>query len=289
MAYRIDLKQTMGESLRRIALEQIQDALADADNRDLDAAVHQVRMHCKKLRGLLRLVRPSFDQFAQENADFRDTARLLACSRDAAVRLETFDALIADRELEPADYQPLRQLLERQRDEALHVQFATRALLDQAAARLRAARQRVEHWQLNAEGFDAVHGGLTRTYRRARSGMSVALEEPSVETLHEWRKWVKYHWYHSRLLRPLWRRHMDHRRAAARDLGECLGQDRDLALLAEHLISLSEAESYELLLKHIDRRRGQLRRKSRRLGKLLFEEKPAVFVGRLQQRWERAG
>ncbi len=287
MAYRIDLKQTMDESLRRIAQEQIQDALADADSRDLDSAVHQVRMHCKKMRGLLHLVRSNFEQFAQANADFRDTARLLARSRDAAVRLETFDALIADRELEPADFQQLRKTLEHQRDEALHVQLDTRALLEQAAARLRAARQRVEHWQLSEEGFEAVRGGFTRTYRRARTGMSIAIDEPSVETLHEWRQWVKYHWYHTRLLRPLWRRHMDHRRAAAKDLGECLGQDRDLALLAEHVTHLGEAEPRALLLKHIERRRDQLRRKSRRLGKLLFEEKPAVFVSRLQDRWER--
>jgi hypothetical protein len=45
--------------------------------------VHQVRKLCKKLRGLIRLVRPEFDNFQKEDEFFRDAARELSYVRDA--------------------------------------------------------------------------------------------------------------------------------------------------------------------------------------------------------------
>lgn len=61
---------------------------------DRHKIVHQVRKRCKKLRGLIRLVRPEFADYSAENAEFRDAARRLSPVPDARAILECYDRLI---------------------------------------------------------------------------------------------------------------------------------------------------------------------------------------------------
>ena len=78
MAYRFSVTdRSVQAGVRRIACEQIDKAIAEIENTELplDETIFQIRKRCKKIRGLLRLVRPSFDGYARENAIFRDAAR----------------------------------------------------------------------------------------------------------------------------------------------------------------------------------------------------------------------
>src|ERR1700761_6944167 len=78
-------------AFRAIALSQLDEALSDLDKGDSDgrSVVHEARRRCKKLRGLLRLVRPALPDFATENAAVRDAAALLSHLRDAEVLQHT--------------------------------------------------------------------------------------------------------------------------------------------------------------------------------------------------------
>ena len=96
MAYRLRRTDASVEkAVRRIALEQIDREIAKIE-RDEDRAevIHDVRLCCKKMRGLVRLIRPAFSGYERENSDFRDTARLLSGSRDAKVLHDTFEMLV---------------------------------------------------------------------------------------------------------------------------------------------------------------------------------------------------
>ncbi|QDS90013.1 CHAD domain protein [Rosistilla ulvae] len=97
MGYRIERNETINDGVRRIATEQIEKAIGElGDNRlDPPTQVHQVRKRCKKLRGLLRLLRPGFEAtYDKRNRWCRDTARLLSGARDAKVLLDTYDDLM---------------------------------------------------------------------------------------------------------------------------------------------------------------------------------------------------
>jgi len=96
MGYRFERDATVQKDLRRIAIAQIDGAVASIDDHGLASGVvvHEVRKSCKKLRGLLRIVRPGFDGYARENGAFRDMAAALSPLRDAAVLIETYDALM---------------------------------------------------------------------------------------------------------------------------------------------------------------------------------------------------
>ena len=57
--------------------------------------IHQIRKRCKKLRAVLRLVRPGLSEFyASENAFFRDAARVLSPLRDTQSVLDAYDGLM---------------------------------------------------------------------------------------------------------------------------------------------------------------------------------------------------
>ena len=58
----------------------------------------------------------------------------------------------------------------------------------------------IDGWTLSEAGFDAVAGGLRKTYARGRRALDSAVEAPTSENFHEYRKRTKYTWYHVRLL-----------------------------------------------------------------------------------------
>ena len=101
MGYRFERDETVGDAFRRIARAQSDKALdevgsAAANPADEDA-IHDCRKRCKKLRGLIRLVRPALDQatYRAANEAFRDAARELSGLRDAQALLATFDSVVA--------------------------------------------------------------------------------------------------------------------------------------------------------------------------------------------------
>lgn len=107
--------------LRKIAASQIDKAIAEIDDPDIDTkeTVHQVRKRAKKLRGLIRLVRPAFDDYKFENASFRDAASDLSYVRDAEANVETYDDIMTFHEdtIGAADFAPIRNGLVERRAE----------------------------------------------------------------------------------------------------------------------------------------------------------------------------
>lgn len=294
MAYRLLDDETVPESVRRIAVEQIDKAVDEIDDDDLGFhdTVHQVRKRCKKIRGLARLVRPCFeDVYGRENAWFRDTARLLSDLRDAHVKAETVELLaetFADT-VDPEAFEPIRHELLERRDRLARRQ-GVEDRLAQARERFETARGRPAGWPLETTGYDAVAGGLAKTYRRARKRFREAYDDPSTERFHEWRKRVKYHRYHCRLLQEIWEPLLNDRRHAAHDLTDLLGDDHDLAVLRRTLTDEPEAfggrERVRGLVGVLDRQRAEYQARARPLGEKLFAETPEALTDRFRAYFE---
>lgn len=224
--------ETVEAALRRIAREEAEGALDQVRSPgDLAPRVHAMRKSVKKLRGLLRLVRPVFPDAGAENAILRDAGRGLSALRDAAVQLATVTELS---EGMPEDRRA-RLLAPFEAAAQAHDSEAAPRLLPAFAATMASLRDRCDTWALEAEGWDALEPGLESTWAAARQGLKAARRSPSEDDLHDWRKRVKDHWYQARLLRPLWPALMDPHIAAADQLGETLGLVNDLAVLRERL------------------------------------------------------
>lgn len=294
MAYRIKSGECFPDAVRRIALEQIGKAIDEAGDHDIgiNETVHQVRKRCKKVRGLIRLFRPAFeDTYQKENASFRDVARRLSSQRDATSMLECFDGLMAryGSNIETEVLEAIREKLCAHYDR-INQQVDPDERLEAFVDHLHAARKRVDGWSFDPGGFDAAAAGVKKTYKRGARAMTVAYEDSTERTFHQWRKRVKYHWYHMRLLRDLWEPVIAARAAALDRLSDLLGDDHDLAvlrrLLFDHPEHFGDPGDLHGLLTIIDARRGELQAWAHPLGLRLYAERPAAFAGRLRRYWD---
>ena len=299
--------ETLADELRHIALGQLDHAirLLAAENGTAPAgnAVHETRKAIKRLRALMRLLRGQLGakSFARENAVLRDAGLRLAGARDAEVRVITLDGLLEryPRKLgRRRGVARLRSQLIAQREQAILDAYEDHLARAEVLGELRALRERVEHWSFpRQEGIAIVEPGLRSIYRQGdRRRRRAARSEPSgARAMHQWRKRVKDLRYAAEMLDrgdPL-------RRLARRAdrLGELLGDDHDLAMLAEHLRAPGEngqghalavgANTRGLLLKLIARRRRRLRRRALIKGERLYALKPKRFVRQVGDAYAR--
>lgn len=240
MTYHFEPGQALPQENRRVADDQIGRAIEALDRTedDLEEAVHDLRKRMKKLRGLLRLLRPGLGKtYKAENREFRDIARQFSAIRDAQVLSQTLESLAARMPSEEAAdgiFAPLHDWAETRRRRVLEDRDIDRRLED-ARQRLTSARSRLEGWRLSEMPEAAMEDGLKKTYMRARKRYLEARDSADPDLLHDWRKRVKYHWYHCRLLREAWPEQLGARIDALDELSDCLGDDHDIVVLTRTL------------------------------------------------------
>lgn len=291
MSYRLEPTESIPHGIRRIADEQISKAIREIrdSNRDRHNTVHQVRKRFKKLRALVRLTRPALGKkYQKENRWFRDAGRKFSNIRDAETLIETVQRLEKHdaAAIEPATLGLLREkLVDRRRRLSDEVNLDT--LLAELAERLEKHKQSIPGWRFSEKSFQAVLDGVGKTYDRACDCMETALQEPTDENWHQWRKRAKYHWYHTRLLRSVWKPVMKARSTELDRLADDLGDDHDLAVLMDRLHDQPDdfggAETIEALTPVVKARRKELKRSARQRGQLLFAESTKRFVKRLEK------
>ena len=232
MPYRLARGEPPGPGLRRIAREQLAAAteVLESCRPDPQEAVHDARKRLKKVRAILRLGRgrldPSF--YEAQNSRLRDIGRTLAPLRDAHVRHTGLLGLVdRHRDLHAHDaFRDVEVILCRDR-QALVLEFAGSEERRAAMAALRGSSG-PEDWPLEGTTFDALRPGLERIYRQGARRMRVAFEDGAPERFHDWRKSVKYLWYHMRILQAVWPDMLKPTTGALHELSNLLGETHDL-------------------------------------------------------------
>ena len=96
MSFQLDLKTSVEESVKGIASQVIESAVSDCSSKELNdhEKIHLVRKKCKRIRALLRIVRPSIGEtYKSENIFYRDLGRKLSEARDIQVFIETLNKI----------------------------------------------------------------------------------------------------------------------------------------------------------------------------------------------------
>lgn len=295
MAYRLKRGESIPDGIRRIVHEEATSAineLKQATGSRGDRGIHEARKSIKKIRGLLRLVRPELGRvYRTENSRLGETGRKLSEIRDATAIIEVFDGLIAKHknEVQKSTLAPIRKaLVASKREMEQHAGIGN--TVEQAATALRRIQKRAGAWPLKHDGFAALAHGLEERYRRGRRAMAAAQKDGTAENYHEWRKRVKDHWYHVRLLESLWTDVMQAQERSLHDLETWLGDDHNLVVLSARLEEepekYGEEKAVGLLLMLLKQEQKELREKSMSLGERVYERKPRRFVQDIEKLWD---
>lgn len=236
MAFELIDKEEFSHAFRRIAREQIERAIDEIEDKNvsLDDAIHDVRKCCKKIRGLLRLYRKDFPDYSDENAFFRDLAKLLSVARDTKVMVDTFDAGKASY-CAPIDARAcadVRRTLVQRRIDAYNAPGLERNL-HEVKKKLREAKDRIEAWEVETGKRKYVVKSAMKVIKRFRKGFKKATDSSTPEQLHDWRKRAKYHMYHCRILLPLHEKKFKKLESDAHKVSDLLGDYHDFVVFSE--------------------------------------------------------
>jgi CHAD domain-containing protein len=258
-------------------------------------AVHETRKALKRLRALVALLAGELGEqaVARENRALRDVGRSLAGARDAEVMLGTLDGLIEHHPRKLARRGGVRRLRARlaaEHERSRRQTLGEPAALAQALVQLRAFRVRASAWSLSERaGIELVQDDLQRLYQqgRRRRRRAARTDGTDMQAMHRWRKRVKDLRYAAEMLdRPSLARRAD-------SLGETLGEDHDLAVLAQRIRTDAKRakgsqrvgrRTRKLLLGLIAKRRRKLQRQALREGRRLYADSPKEFLRRAQRR-----
>jgi CHAD domain-containing protein len=296
VAFRLKRRASIPSEVRRIVLGQLETAISElhaVGDPQSDDAVHDARRRVKKIRAIIRLVRPVLDKgYRAVDRDLSTVSRLLAPVADGRGIIETLDGLanryrrsLPKRTVSAARAGVLRNGARADRE------AQTRGVLKVAVGTLRSDRNRVKHWRVRADGFRAIASGLEESYRRARRLMIASWSKPKPSHFHTWRRYVKDHWFHVRLLEGRCGYHLVTYERRIEALDGVLGEYHNLVLLRDVLVtdaSLSRAEAAQCL-RIVARYQRLLRRHAEILGARIYMERPRRFVRRVRSLWRNGG
>lgn len=304
-AHKLGLRAGEGvpAGLARMRIAQLELAIASLEqvpSNDLERTVHEARKAIKRARSLDRLLHELTDPSAQEHRKdvLKAAALALSGTRDAQVALATLEGVMRRDARKLAGSPGVARLHDALSAEhrTAEVAFAGPAaqqralrLLSSTAAQLRVERPR------GAGKKGAVPTGFERIYSRGQRALRTSSRRGGILEMHEWRKRVKDLRYAAEALTEpsgstadSGRRRTRLRRIAreADRLGEALGEEHDLALLAarvsvEDQLFRKDAASRKALLKAIARRRRKLRKRAFKAGSSLYAVKPKRFRKRI--------
>jgi CHAD domain-containing protein len=293
--FRLKQGASVSSEIRRIVLKQLEAAISElhtVGDPQSDDAVHDARRRVKKIRAIIRLVRPVLDKaYRAVDRDLSTVSRLLAPVADGRGIVETlkeiehrYPASLPKRTLAVARAGVLRNGARADRD------AHARGILKIAAGTLRSERNRVKRWQIRGDGFRAIAPGLEESYRRARRMMLVTWSKPKPSHFHTWRRYVKDHWFHIRLLEGRCGNHLVAYERRIEALDGILGEYHNVNLLRDLLVtdaSLPQEESARCL-RVVSRYQRVLCRHAELLGARIYTERPRRFVRRVRHLWRDA-
>jgi hypothetical protein len=278
--------EPIGSECRRVFLSEAEGALGHLSgfDDDPDRIIHETRRHNKRMRGLLLLARPVLDSqdLSKANRLVRDAARRFSAARDALVRQETCETILArfGRKRVGPSFTVVMEELGRRHDRILgNRDFPAEA---RAAARDFAdAARLVEAWDWSRVTHEIAFSGIVSNYRLGLRLYEASRSTRDPHECHEWRKRAKYLSFHYQLLSFLDPGEFASRASLAEDLASWLGEHHDLAVLEETLANHEDlgisAKSALTLLRLCEQRRDELEKDAFERGAVVYLDPPEAL------------
>jgi CHAD domain-containing protein len=293
MAYRIRNRMPLDQELKRVFSERLDDSIQWLGNpeQDLDEAIHEVRKNMKKIRGLLRLFRYTLPCgiYRNLNGFCRDFSRKFARAREARVHLNTIKKLENKNQFPPAASSVV-DLLQSRYNGILNTLTDQKEFFALSCLELQDSKEQIVKIDIDPSTKQMCKG-IKRVYRRGRKAMQMAKKHPNARNFHEWRKRVKYLWYHIGLLQDAWPAVMKGYRRTLDKLSGDLGLEHDLSELQQLILEsdllgvIPETDKHDLS-SAVEKSRMEARSGIWLYGDRQYTEKPGAFAGRIMKYWK---
>jgi hypothetical protein len=293
VGYEFKGRRAVAKQLTRIVAREFDKALEEiggSQRANSLEAVHDARKRVKKIRAVVRLLRRDLEKdYRIQNRQLRTIAHQLSLLRDADATAEVMEA-VRDRYprlVTPPIFAAVRRgLLARKRGTVARVH--PDHLLPRVARELRRLAKTTPRRIGRVGGYASIRTGMLRGYRRARKAMASVRANPEDVRFHLWRRRVKDHWYHVRLLEGL-NAHADARARALERLETWLGDDHNLVLLRTAILTaparFGDERTTALVLGCVTKYHTSLRGRALELGGRVFASKPRVFRRSIDSWW----
>lgn len=282
----------IGSECRRVLLDEFEGArgrLAAFDD-DPDLTIHETRKHNKRIRGILLLTRPVLDSgdMSRANRIVRDAARRFSHARDALVKQETCDKLLAQfgRKRVGPSLASVRERLQRGHDRILRDEdFPAEA--EGARHDFEEALRLVENWNWDLVTLEVTFTAVVSNYRLGLRLYENCRASRDPHECHEWRKRTKYLSFHYQLLRFMAPEAYGQRAVLAEELASWLGEHHDLAVLEETLADYASldlsAASAQTLIRLCEERRTELENAAFERGAVVYLDRPETLHERFAE------
>ena len=303
--------EPLAGGLRRLSLDQFDLALTGLRGQSVsrDLAIHEMRKASKRIRALLRMVRPVIGErvYKAENGALRDAARLVSGVRDGAVLVDAVGQMRSryGHLLATGVFLDLEDRLRRRHQRMLARVLEDDDVLEHVVVELHRARSRYAAWPIDLEDprfqvvrsnrraisntFSSIGPGIAATYRNGQKEMKSSMTAPSNERFHAWRKHVKYLRHQVEIVSPVWPEVVGGLATSLSHLGDVLGDDHDQAELVRMVGSLPDLmpdpDERNLLVALSQQRRRELQAAALVMGKRIYAEAPDRFARRLEAYW----
>jgi CHAD domain-containing protein len=251
--------------------------------------IHQVRTTIKRLRALLRLIRPAVDPafFNRENARLRTAAGLLSFARDAEVARETLKTLPVSNQ---SDQDAVRSVLSGF-ESNVELPNDVEQTVAEVKRRLEQTRRNFQRLKLGGSEREILERGLRAVYRQGRNRMKDAIELREDNAFHRWRIRAKNLYYEIEFLESVWPNRLQGLISRLSKLQDEIGRDHDAAVLHAWLKKTPEnfggSETVQRVLGHLDSQSKKLRKRVVPLGRKIWREKPRRFARQVVRHWRK--
>lgn len=250
-----------------------------------DILIHTFRKRIKFLRTIIKLVRSGIGEefYKKNNLILRDlnrrsallrnfSALIILCSeanKDNAGTLHPLNNILS---LLQADFNKIKE----------NIDYS--ALFHHQKVTLHRFRANLYKSKILKLRFPTIKKGLEKIYSDASELLNISKKNPNESNLHEWRKSVKDLYHCISVLSPIKPKIYDPYAIELKKLSDLLGELHDYFELQHYVLSKNKEEiDPELINVHIEKSKSALRKKSFRLGKKLFKDKPHSFGGRFKK------
>lgn len=280
----------LSEGIRRLMEEQVsscQISLKDLQLHNLHETLHELRKSFKKLRAILRLIRPLImeENYQKNNVFYRDLGREISEVRDSTAILEALQQLklSCHKNIDANEFNiPLRSLAHNRKK--LENEFLQRKRLDYIRKQL---QYKLPEPVIGGaiQSFEQLLPGLKKIYKTGQQALHLSQTTRATEHLHDWRKKVKYLLYQLDIFLPVppqLKRDLD-------ILSNLLGVDHDFSIIEKqignNMVEFESAPEQALLTALLSYRRNQLQTKALAKGQHFYQENPDVFVEKINTYW----